>query len=106
MGFARGSLVPPKVLSLVEHPDLPMMTPLRRVLGLHPVMIFTRISESIFFQENKMTAYKVKDGKEVASYPLKISQISQIPANICWSSRRLEDVFKTCLKDVFSTSSA
>ena len=29
-----------------------------------------------------------------------------IPANICWSSRRLEDVFKTCLEDVFNTSSA
>ena len=27
------------------------------------------------------------------------------PANICWSSRRLQDVFKTCLEDVFSTSS-
>ena len=29
-----------------------------------------------------------------------------IPANICWSSRRLQDVFKTCLEDVFNTSSA
>ena len=29
-----------------------------------------------------------------------------IPANICWSSRRLEDVLKTCLEDVFNTSSA
>ena len=29
-----------------------------------------------------------------------------ISANICWSSRRLEDVFKTCLEDVFNTSSA
>ena len=28
------------------------------------------------------------------------------PANICWSSRRLEDVFKTCLEDIFNTSSA
>ena len=27
------------------------------------------------------------------------------PANICWSSRRLENVFKTCLEDVFKTSS-
>ena len=24
------------------------------------------------------------------------------PAHICWSSRRLQDVFKTCLKDVFN----
>ena len=28
-----------------------------------------------------------------------------LPANICWSSRRLEDVFKACLQDVFKTSS-
>ena len=28
------------------------------------------------------------------------------PANICWPSRRFEDVFKTCLGDVFNTSSA
>ena len=28
------------------------------------------------------------------------------PANICWSSRCLEEVFKTCLEDVFNTSSA
>ena len=27
-------------------------------------------------------------------------------ANICWSSRSLEDVFKTCLEDVFKTPSA
>ena len=29
-----------------------------------------------------------------------------IPANIWWSSRRLEDVFKTSLEDVFNPSSA
>ena len=29
-----------------------------------------------------------------------------IPANIRWASRRLEDVFKTCLEDVFNKSSA
>ena len=28
-----------------------------------------------------------------------------IPANICWSSRRLQDVFRACLEDVFNTSS-
>ena len=27
--------------------------------------------------------------------------LSANPANIFWSSRRLEDVFKTCLEDVF-----
>ena len=29
-----------------------------------------------------------------------------IPANICWSWRRLENALKTCLEDVFNTSSA
>ena len=28
------------------------------------------------------------------------------PVNICWSSRRLEDVFNTSYKYVFKTSSA
>ena len=28
-----------------------------------------------------------------------------IPANICWSLRRLENLFKRCLEDIFSTSS-
>ena len=28
------------------------------------------------------------------------------PANICWSSRRIQDVFKSCLEDVFNSSSA
>ena len=31
---------------------------------------------------------------------------SLYPANMCWSSRRLEDIFKTCLEDAFKTSSA
>ena len=34
------------------------------------------------------------------------NQNINFPANICWSWRRLEAVFKTCLKDVFNTSSA
>ena len=28
---------------------------------------------------------------------------SHNPANICWSSRRLEDALKTCLEDIFKT---
>ena len=34
------------------------------------------------------------------------SILKRIPANICWSRRRLEDLFKTCLEDIFNTSSA
>ena len=34
------------------------------------------------------------------------AEINSFPANICWSWRRLEDVLKTCLEDVFNTSSA
>ena len=30
--------------------------------------------------------------------------LSAFPANICWSSRHLENVLKTCLEDVFKTS--
>ena len=29
-----------------------------------------------------------------------IGAFNHNPANICWSSRRLEDVFKTCLEDI------
>ena len=53
---------------------------------------------------------------EVYSEPCQTSEIeccakvvnaeSRYPTNICWSSRRLEDVLKTCLEDVFNTSSA
>ena len=51
----------------MEHPDLPIRKTLRRVLGLLTVMILKRVSENIFFQSNKFTAYKVKDEKEVAN---------------------------------------
>ena len=38
------------------------------LLGLLTVMFLERVSETIFFQSNKLTAYKVKRGcKEVAS---------------------------------------
>ena len=40
-------------------------------------------------------------------YVLKItiapSNIGVFPANICWSSRPLQDVLKTCLEDVLKT---
>ena len=32
--------------------------------------------------------------------------VTEFPANICWSSRRLEDIFKTCFENVFNMSSA
>ena len=32
------------------------------------VIILKRVTESIFFQSNKITAFKIKDGKEAASY--------------------------------------
>ena len=37
---------------------------------------------------------------------LKESTKGSDPTNICWSLRRLEDTFKTCLEDAFNTSSA
>ena len=49
------------------HPDLSIKKTLRMLLGLLTLMILKRVSESIFFQNNKFTACKVKDGKEVAS---------------------------------------
>ena len=35
-----------------------------------------------------------------------ICRLSRSPANICWSSRRFENFFKKCPKDVFNMSSA
>ena len=63
--LARGA--PPQFLPLVGHPDLPIRKTLRRMLDLLIVMILERVSESIFFQNNKFTACKIKDGKEVAN---------------------------------------
>ena len=57
-------LDPPHVPPLKENPDLPISKTLRSVLGLLTVMILKRVSESIFFQSNKFTVCKVRDGKE------------------------------------------
>ena len=38
--------------------------------------------------------------------PMMPSDVPHYPANNCWSSRRLENVFKACLEGFFSTSSA
>ena len=50
---------------LMLHPNLPIRTTLVRVLGLLTVMILKKVSESIFLQSNKFTAYKVKDEKDL-----------------------------------------
>ena len=38
------------------------------MLGLPTAMILKRVSETIFFQSNTFTTYKVKDEKEVAAF--------------------------------------
>ena len=58
----KTSPVPP----LVSNPDLPIKNNLGTVLALITVIILKRVRESFLFQSNKFTAYKVKDGKEVA----------------------------------------
>ena len=66
-GLAGGAH-PFQIPHLVVNPDLPIRK-LLRVLGLLTVMFLKRFSETIFFQSNKLTAYKVeRDGKEVASF--------------------------------------
>lgn len=54
-------------LSHVINPDSPISNTLRSVLGLLILMALKRIRESIFFQNNKVTACKVKNRKEVAN---------------------------------------
>ena len=59
---------PPKFPLLVGQPDLPIRKTLRSVLDLLTVMILKRVSESIFFQINIITACKFKNKKEVANF--------------------------------------
>lgn len=47
--------------------DLHIRKTLGNVLGLLNVIILKRVSETVFFQSNRFTAGKVKDGKEVAN---------------------------------------
>ena len=58
----------PQVPSLVRHPVLLIKKTLRRVLGLVTKTILKRVSKNIFFQSNKLTACKVKDGKEESNF--------------------------------------
>ena len=64
-GFQREP--PPQFCPLVGHPDLSIKKTLAKVLGLLTVMISNRLSESIFFQSNKLLACKIKDENEVAN---------------------------------------
>ena len=59
---------PPQYRPLVEHLDLLIRKTLMRVVGLLTVMIFKRVSESIFFQSEILTACKVKNEKEVGKF--------------------------------------
>ena len=45
---------------------IPHKNILRSVLGLNTVIILKRVREYIFFQSNKFTACKIRDGKGVA----------------------------------------
>ena len=53
----------PYVSPLVEYLGLPTRKVLRRVLDLLTIVILKRLSESIFFQSSKFTAFKVKAEK-------------------------------------------
>ena len=51
---------------LVRHPDVPIRKSLRRVFDLLTIMILKRVSESIFFQINKVRAsLKVKMRRQI-----------------------------------------
>ena len=66
-------------------------------------MIFELANDSCnnFFSANS-TGYKIPNF--VGCLPAVL--FTMFPANISWSSRCLEDVFKTCFEDIFNTSSA
>ena len=53
----------PQFPPLVRHPNLLIRKSPRKVVGVLAVIILKRVSESFFFQSNKLTACKVKDGK-------------------------------------------
>ena len=59
---------PSQFRPLLGHPNLPIRKTLRRVLGLLTVMVLKRVRESIFFQSNKFTTCKIKDGKVVEDF--------------------------------------
>ena len=57
----------PTVHPLVRNPDPSIRNTLRSVFDLLTVIILKRVRErEYFFQSNKFTAFKIKDGKEVA----------------------------------------
>ena len=85
--WLAGELPRPQFHLLVGHSDLTIKNTLWRVLGLLTVMNLKRVSESIFFQSNKFTGYKVKNEKEVANSLmvfnlLKITYLAQGKKNL------------------------
>ena len=85
--WLAGELPQPQFHLLVGHSDLTIKNTLWRVLGLLTVMNLKRVSESIFFQSNKFTGYKVKNEKEVANSLmvfnlLKITHLAQGKKNL------------------------
>ena len=68
----------PSVLSLSEHPDLPIRKTMMMVFGLFTEMILEKVIESIFFQSNKFRAYKVKDEKGVTNFLMVFSLLKII----------------------------
>ena len=65
--FGLAGRHPTQFFPLLGHPDLTIRKTLIRVLGLLTAMNLKRVTESIFFQRNKFTAYKVKYKKEVTN---------------------------------------
>lgn len=57
--------VSPPSLSLSRRSLWPIKNILQRVLGLLNVMILKEVRYIFYFQSNKVTAWKVKDGKEI-----------------------------------------
>ena len=53
------------VFPLVGNPEPPIRNTLKIYLGMLTVMTLKKLCENIFFESNKLTAYKVKHGKEV-----------------------------------------
>ena len=56
------------VFPLVGNPEPPIRNTLRIYLGMLTVMTLKKLCENIFFESNKLTAYKVKHGKEVKNF--------------------------------------
>ena len=63
-------------------------------------------SKYLYFLISAFLVYLTGPNKYFSRVMLSLRFELNSPANICLSSRRLEDVLKICLEDVFNTSSA